>query len=159
MPSYPTSSASDPAEQAAIVPKEVRISFWIWVGTAVLMLASVFSLLDDRERVTSQTLEQMGGELSREEAEQVVSMAFTMIFVMYGIVALLFLLFAFKAKAGRNWARIALTVVAALNLMAFLGPNSTHVLSVVSVLVSGVAVALLWMPNSREYFAQAKRRP
>lgn len=146
--------------QTIPIPREVKISFWIWIVTAVVIFSSVLSLFGQRDEIRAQTMQENQGSLTPEEVDQAVDLAFGLFFVVYLSVALLFTLFAFKAKAGRNWARIALAVVTGLNLLAFIsGPNSGHLMSMLSILVSALAVVLLYLPNSSAYFALKKNLP
>ncbi|APU12556.1 MULTISPECIES: hypothetical protein [Actinoalloteichus] len=155
--SYPAAPASNAGVQTIPVPREVTISFWIWIVTAVMIFSSVLSLFGQRDEIRAQTMQENQGNLTPEEVDQAVTLAFGLFFIVYLAVALLFTLFAFKAKAGRNWARIALAVVTGLNLVAFIsGPNQGHVMSLVSILVSVAAVVLLYLPNSSAYFALKK---
>ncbi|UAJ81683.1 hypothetical protein IT072_19585 [Leifsonia sp. ZF2019] len=67
--------------------------------------------------------------------------------------AIVFVLFAFFARRGANWARIVLTVLTALSLLNLLAGYGLGALQVVA---SIVAVVLLWLRPSTEYFAAVK---
>jgi hypothetical protein len=67
----------------------------------------------------------------------------------------LYLLFAFKARAGRNWARITLTVLTVLRVVVL--AIGFSLLSALSALVAVVAVVLLFLPASNQFFAASKR--
>jgi glucose-6-phosphate-specific signal transduction histidine kinase len=69
--------------------------------------------------------------------------------------------FAVKMKAGRKWARLALTVLtaitlvlAAVNTMTGMGQGGNWL----AFLVSLTATALMWLPNSQAWFACDPRR-
>ena len=71
------------------------------------------------------------------------------------VLAALMVFFAFKARAGRNWARITLTVLGALVLLYHLFGFS--LLGLVIVLVVAAAVVTMYLPASKAYFDSAKR--
>ncbi|OJX80429.1 MAG: hypothetical protein BGO91_08635 [Leifsonia sp. 71-9] len=67
--------------------------------------------------------------------------------------AIVFVLFAFFARRGANWARIVLTVltvISLLNVAAGLGAGALQVV------LSIIAVVLLWLRPSSDYFNAVK---
>nr|BFF02441.1 hypothetical protein GCM10020241_41160 [Streptoalloteichus tenebrarius] len=72
------------------------------------------------------------------------------------VVAALCLLFAFKVRAGRNWARITLTVLTVFGV-SFTAVDPSWP-SLVSTLVAVVATVLMFLPNANAYF-RGQRRP
>jgi hypothetical protein len=73
-------------------------------------------------------------------------------------VSLLMLLFAWKMRSGRNWARILLAVLAVLQLLfqaSSVGLSS--VLGLVGVLITASALVFMFVPQSNAYFAQFRR--
>ncbi|MBB5954727.1 hypothetical protein FHS29_001297 [Saccharothrix tamanrassetensis] len=138
------------------VPKEVQASFWIWIAGAVLSVVGALLALTQREEIARALRDSpQSGQLSPAEFDAAVT--FSLLFaVAIGVVfAGLYVLFAFKARAGRNWARVVLTVLTALGLLSLLfGPS---LFGVVTSLLSVVAVVLLYMPNSKAYFDAVKR--
>lgn len=73
------------------------------------------------------------------------------------VVALLFvvieLIIVFKMRAGRNWARIVITILEVLGLGA-LFTNATF-WSWGAVVLSLIAVVLMWLPASNAYFRRS----
>lgn len=73
------------------------------------------------------------------------------------VVALLFvvieLIIVFKMRAGRNWARIVITILEVLGL-ASLFTNPTF-WSWGAVVLSLIAVVLMWLPASNAYFRRS----
>jgi hypothetical protein len=71
------------------------------------------------------------------------------------VLALLYLFLSFKLKAGRNWARIVLTVVTLLQVASLLATSGTAV-NYVSTVISVLALVLSYLPPSNAYVAQVK---
>jgi hypothetical protein len=80
------------------------------------------------------------------------------------IFAGLMLLFAFKMRAGRNWARILLTAYTAVGAWSFLsamassGPALELMWSLAEVAFGVTAVVYMFRPESTKYFAEHKQR-
>lgn len=164
----PSAPPVDPREHpgAPARPKSVETAFMLWViNSALSLLGLVVTLLFDRDalRAAARTsLEGSGTSFTEAQLDQAVnaSLIFT------GVVAVLFfalyLLFAFKMRAGRNWARIVLTVLGGLSIvlnLVSLGTTSgiSMVLTLASLALVGGAVFLMFQRDSNEYFNAAKR--
>ncbi|MEV0676579.1 hypothetical protein AB0I60_08645 [Actinosynnema sp. NPDC050436] len=139
------------------VPKEVQVSFWIWIAGAALSAIGGLLAFTQRDAIA----ELLRGapqtaNLPQDEFDALVS-ANIMITAVVGLVfAGLYVLFAFKARAGRNWARVVLAVLTALGLLSTLLVGAT-ISGLLTSLISVVAVVLLYLPNSKAYFDSAKR--
>lgn len=155
MPNAP--SLNEQTQQQA-VPREVVISFWIWAATAALLFVGAILFILNRDTV-AQALRQSpnGGQLTAQQLEQAASVAVGVGAAILLIIAALYLLFAFKAKAGRNWARITLTVLTALNALSALSGTSGGVANYIGLILAIVAVVLLYLPPSNAYFNAMKR--
>ncbi|WP_432845334.1 hypothetical protein ACQPXB_30665 [Amycolatopsis sp. CA-161197] len=94
---------------------------------------------------------QNGGQLTDAQIDQAVNVGM----VVAVVIALLCLLFAFKLRAGRNRARIVLTVITALQLISLLVGQCT-VLGYISVLAAVVGVALSFTNPSNKFINGAK---
>ncbi|SHE48576.1 hypothetical protein [Streptoalloteichus hindustanus] len=136
-------------------PVEVQISFWTWVASALLSFLAPVVLAGSRDEMARATRE-ASPTLTAEQVDAGVSLVIAFTAVVAVVVAALYLLFAVKMRAGRNWARITLTVLTALGVLFLLtGPTWA---SVLSSLVSVAAVVLMFLPNANAYF-QAQQRP
>ena len=71
------------------------------------------------------------------------------------VLALLYLFLSFKLKAGRNWARIVLTIVTLLQVASLVATSGTPV-NYVSTAISVLALVLSYLPPSNAYVAQVK---
>ncbi|GGP57110.1 hypothetical protein [Saccharothrix coeruleofusca] len=138
-------------------PKEVQISFWIWITGAVLSALGSLLALTERDALVDQLRRTgQGNGLSEEELQSVATASLMFAVVLGLLFAGLYVLFAFKARAGRNWARLVLTVLTGLNLLVLLLGASW--LGLLTALISVVAVVLLYTPNAKSYFDAVKRQ-
>jgi hypothetical protein len=80
------------------------------------------------------------------------------------IFAGLFVLFATKMRAGRNWARVVLTIFTATSVWGFLtavatsGAELSLIWSLAEALFGVTAVIYMFRPESTKYFADVKER-
>lgn len=69
----------------------------------------------------------------------------------------LYLLFAMKMRAGRNWARIVLTVLSALSIVSAASrATSSQLFGWIGAALAVVAIVLMFLPASSAYFAASK---
>ncbi|MBS1674283.1 MAG: hypothetical protein JSS74_09990 [Actinobacteria bacterium] len=131
-------------------PTAVKISFWIFLLGAVLEVVAGVIIL--------------GAGITAAAAGDTLTIGTTPasgpVLIATGVIALVIvaveLLVLWKMKAGRNWARVLLTVLEVLSIIGvFTGTNGVGILAVI---ISVVAVVLMWLPTSNEYFKAASPR-
>lgn len=151
---------------AAATPKEVQTAFRLWIANIVLgVVGSLLSLLIFDDLVA---MDELPPGLTPEQAVLAASIGLifgTLVFLGLG------LLFAFKMRAGRNWARITLTVLGSIavlfSLLSFgdspgvAGVGQTTVLfvviSVIQILLIVAAIFFMFRPAAAQYFAAPRR--
>lgn len=152
--------AEDPAR-----PKKIDLAFWLLIGSAVLGLISLpigIAYMNSPEYL--EYLETVARDLGVEVDSTSLSAGIagsTASSVVSGIVGLAVRVgLAFLIRAGFNWARILITIFAALSLFSLLGLFVTGpvvgILTLASIVATIAAVVLLFMKPSSEYFARKK---
>lgn len=157
-PNHPQSSASWGQAPAPPRPGTIEGAFWAFIAAPVIGLLGGLLIFADRDRIAAglrDTDRQRGGNLTDAQLDQVVTVTMITAVVIAVVIAGLYLLFAFKLRAGRNWARIVLTVLAALQLLSVLTGQST-IGGYVAVLAAVVGVVLSFTGPSNAFFAAAK---
>ena len=157
---YPAGPAVRPA-----TPGSVTGAFVIY------LLAAIVSILGIVLVVTSNVWSRAIAEnnTSGVDTQTLVNTAKIVTVVVGLIFVALYLLFAFKMRAGRNWARIVLTVLSALSIISAFSATSSvtvngHVYRVSSQQASGwigtvlaiLAIVLMYLPASNAYFRDTK---
>lgn len=143
------------------VPKEVRISFWAWMVSAVMSFAAGVQIATDKEGFIREFVAvSANSTIPAGELRRLAEVGFTgMLVGIFGF-GLLYVLFVFKMRAGRNWARIVLAALAVLGLLSQgVLTGTTDLLALVSVLISVVGLVMMFMPASNAYFNRFKRSP
>lgn len=157
---YPASSAPGaPVAAPTAPPTPVNVAFWLFVASAVLsVIGGIITLATiggTRESLLNSIETQ--GSVDQSQAQQVVDAAIglgiTWAIVTLIFWAVVFVLFAFFMRRGANWARIVLTVLTALSLLNIIAGFGLGALQVVA---SIVAVVLMWLRPSTEYFNAVK---
>ncbi|ALG14013.1 hypothetical protein [Kibdelosporangium phytohabitans] len=151
-PKYPV-PAQKPEKPA--VPKEVNIAFAVWVFSAIV--SAVLQALDADVFVDA-FMKQSANQ--PPEAQLPPSAIRTMFYVALAVVGLLMLLFAWKMRSGRNWARILLTVLAVFGLYTQASAvGFSDWLAVVSVAITATGLVYMYMPPSNAYFRSFRKVP
>lgn len=146
-------------------PREVDVSFWLWIASVVIALISTALSLLQLDTLRAASLEaasQGGAVLDPAAAEQAANIG-----VIVGVVVALLLVVAQLALAllmrrGRNWARIVLAVLAALTvlLLPLSVPTSTGpilAVTVIQTLLVLVATVYMFLPRANPWFRSAGR--
>lgn len=133
-------------------------AFWAYVAATLVGLAGAVALFFSRDALTD-TMRRANGQnaarLTDAQIDQAVTVGIIVGVVIAVAIALLRLLFAFKLRAGRNWARIVLTVLTALEVVSLLAGQST-VIGYVSTALAVLGVILSFLPESNQYIAAVK---
>ncbi|GGP75463.1 hypothetical protein [Saccharothrix coeruleofusca] len=137
-------------------PATIIAAFFGFLFSTVTAFAGVAFLLGARQELVD-AVRTANPEMTAEQAEQAttVTMAFSAgVMVLVGLV---YLWLSFKLKAGRNWARVVLTVITLLQLAAVLTDQGTTAFGYVSCAIAVAALVLSYLPASNTYIAEVKR--
>jgi hypothetical protein len=148
-------------------PKTVDSAFQaVLASIAISTLGTVFTVLLDTAMLTSMVREMVASipEDQRGNIGATVGAFRVILAFSIAIFAGLMLLFAFKMRAGRNWARVLLTVYTAVGAYSFLtamassGAELELIWSLAEVAFGVTAVVYLFRPESSKYFTEHKLR-
>ena len=180
-PPYPGGQAGYPGSYpggADLPPEPVRpttvtAAFWCWIATTVVSLIGLIITLTSPiwDQAVTAGLRQSNSTV-QVDAQSVVTFAKVFLIVVFLIFAGVYLLFAFKMYAGRNWARIVLTVFGALALLSAFTPTSRSVTvnaqvfdvnsgqwaSYLTGIIAIVGIVLMYLAPSNKFFADSKAR-
>ncbi len=139
-------------------PTPVQVSFWIWIASAVLTVLGGLLVLTQRDEMLALLRQQPGAtSLTEQQLQATVNLTLGVSVVIYVVIGLLYVLFAVKMRAGRNWARIVLTVLTVLSLLS-LAQGTIDVVGLIGVLAAVVAVVLLYLKPANDYFNLVRRQ-
>ena len=155
-------------------PATVTGAFICWVLTAVASIVSVVLVVNSP--IWAQALDEAArqGSVSSSGVDpaSLISAVKTVAVVVAVLFVALYLFFAFMMWGGRNWARIVLTVLAALTALSAFSSgvqssvtinnrsyeaNSTGT-SWITVALAVIGLVLMYLPASNAYFTESKRR-
>ncbi|SDD43276.1 hypothetical protein [Actinokineospora iranica] len=167
---FPTAPPVDPRSlpQTPARPKQVDTAFTLWMVSAGLSLLGFVLTLVFGQDATREAARKSFEDTGRPFTEADVDTAVTAALIFTGFFALLFfglyLLFAFKMRAGRNWARLTLAILGGLGLLYALyglaagGQGALEtVVGIVQIALVGTAIYLMYTKESSAYFDAAKR--
>lgn len=148
-------------------PKAIDSAFLaVLASVAISALGTVVTVLLDRATLTSwvtDTVNSLPPDQRMSPASLVGAMQVILGFSIAVFIGL-FVLFAVKMRAGRNWARILLTIYTATGVWSFLtaiassGTEMKLIWSLAEVAFGVTAVIYMFRPESTKYFAAVKER-
>lgn len=134
-------------------PTATSVAFWIWLLSAIVGMVTVVNML-----AAVNLLASMATVATEDVEPYLILTGFGIIIGWVAIVGVVIqVILSVFFRDGANWARIVLTVVAALSvLLVFTAPEDvfTWVYAVANV----IAVVCSFVPASNAYFAGARRR-
>ncbi|SEF27703.1 hypothetical protein SAMN05421837_1031000 [Amycolatopsis pretoriensis] len=139
-------------------PTTITIAFWAFLASTILGLTNgvvaLFTGNSSGDAVRTVVVEN-GTDLSQQQVDQVSTVTNAGALVFSVIMSLLYILFAAKLRSGRNWARVLLTVVAGLQLLAITFGQST-ILGYFSAMSAVVGAVSSFVNPSNDYFRAVK---
>ncbi|MBK1787959.1 hypothetical protein [Prauserella cavernicola] len=136
-------------------PMTIVAAFFGFLASTVSALAGGFLILNYRDELAA-TLRDADTSLSGERLDQAVLVAQGFALAVVAVVVLTYLWLSFKLKAGRNWARVALTVLTLLHAASLLATHATWA-GYLSCAVAVLAMVSSYLPPSNAYVAGAGR--
>jgi hypothetical protein len=154
-------------DEPIVRPRAVDSAFQaVLASVAVSAIGTVVTVLLDKALLTSwvtQTMDSMPPDQRLDPNTMVGAMQVILAFSI-AIFAGLFVLFAVKMRAGRNWARVVLTIYTVFGVWSFLtaiassGAELSLMWSLAEVAFGVTAVIYMFRPESSKYFAETKER-
>ncbi|SHK13355.1 hypothetical protein SAMN05443637_1032 [Pseudonocardia thermophila] len=153
-------------------PADVETSFKLWIASVIVgLISSVIAFIQMPAMIDAAIAAQpLPTGLSESDLRFGIQIGIVVGIVVGLIFLALYLLFVFKMRAGRNWARIVLTVLGALSvlftLISFgsviqqfsagaLGAVSA-ILTIGQLLLIIAAIVFMWRPAAAAYFSQSR---
>lgn len=146
-------------------PKSVDNAFTMWLIIIGLAVVSIIISLtvgsDDFKDAARDAL--AGQNKTEQEIEDYANAAKVFTAIIAIVFIALYLLFAYKMRAGRNWARITLTVLGGLNVLSILfsfrqAGGVGIVIGLVQAVVILAAIYFMFRPEANQYYAAGKVR-
>jgi hypothetical protein len=163
LPSAPAFSDEPAGGPASTAPQPVRLAAIGIFVLAVLNLVGIAVAATSRSRIVD-SLHKSSPKLTSSQIDAAATISVVFAAVVSIVFAVLFVWLGVKTLAGRNWARVTVTVFLALGVISGLyglvRPTSAVglILGVVELVIEIAVLALLWAPApARAYFAP--RRP
>lgn len=138
-------------------PKEVEISFWLWIAVLVFSALGVVITFFQIDRVRTEAINELLAQNPTMDRSLIESAATAGLIV--GImIGLLFVVaefvFAFLMRGGRNWARIVLAVLGGLGvLLELVGLVGTAgAVGLLQLLLLSAAIVTMFLPPANAWF-------
>lgn len=131
----------------------MQVAFWLWIFGALGSLVYAVLVGDLSSSLSGANV----SAANRADYERYVHVLVATTIVEQLVLAGLYVLFAYKVRAGRNWARMTMTVLVLIGVAFDAYTQSLLTIGGGVLLISAVAVVLVYFPAANAYFASRKR--
>jgi hypothetical protein len=146
------------ASRGALAPTSVKVSFWLWVaGAVVLILSQAYYLLIQDQVIDSYVARNTDVTITKEQWTASVPVLLWVVFIAAVVFSALLVLFAYKAREGTRSARSVLTVLAILTTL-FYALIFVTAYAILAVLLFLIALLLMYLPSVHGYFPRVGRK-
>jgi hypothetical protein len=160
LPNFPAAPPPSEGPRTTMAPPTtMTVAFWCYIVAAVVSIVASLVLFGQKPSLINQ-LQTGNTTLTPDQARTAANLGLTVGLVIAIIVAGLFVLFAFKLRAGRNWARIVMLIIAILSLLSLLTGASgggVSALGLIGDLAAIVGAVFSFLPASNAYVAAVKQ--
>lgn len=153
---YPTSGPEPSSPGGPAAPTTITGAFYCYLLSTVISIVSGLLLLGNKDEIANQLRGSNTSGLTEQQIDQAAQIALIVAVVIALLFALIYLWLAFKLRAGRNWARITLTVLTVLQVIS-LAAGQSSVIGYLSALVAVIGLVFAYLGASNEYIAAVKR--
>ncbi|MET9002274.1 hypothetical protein [Amycolatopsis sp. Hca4] len=136
-------------------PSTIIAAFFGFLVSTVSAIAGGLLILSARDEIAA-TLRRTNPTLTPERLDRLTVLAQVVPAAIAVVIALVYLWLSFRLKAGRNWARVTLTVFTLLQAGSLLATDPSWA-GYLSCGVAVVATVLSYLPPSNRYFARVRR--
>ncbi|MGW4487766.1 hypothetical protein ACWEOE_28460 [Amycolatopsis sp. NPDC004368] len=134
-------------------PATVLGAFWLYLVSTVVAIAGAGVLLANKQTIVDAVRGGGQGQLTEAQIEQTANVGLWVAVAVAVVIALVYLWLAVKLKAGRNWARIVLTILTLLQIVSLVAGRGGSLLGYLSAGAAVVALVLAFLPPSNAYLA------
>jgi hypothetical protein len=168
--SPPPTNSAPPPSRGAYSPPETRpsrprptgleISFWLWITYLAIGASNAVIEFIHRDRNRTDLINAAIAKYPGMDQAMIGNMAGLVVAALI-VIGLLFaatgLTFALLMRGGRNWARIALTVVGSVSVLFLVGPVGTDLQALFQLLLLVGAIMMMFQRPVNQWFRP--RRP
>lgn len=134
-------------------PGTIVAAFFGFLVSTVVAFAGAGMIASAREEITG-ALRAGDPGLTDEQLHRTTTVTQAVTIAIAVLIGLFYLWLAFKLKAGRNWARVVLTIVTLLQVASLFVAQGDSVAGYAGCAVSVVALVLSYLPPSDAYIKQ-----
>jgi hypothetical protein len=136
-------------------PSTIIAAFFGFLASTVSAIAGALLVLSARDEIAA-ALRRNNPSLSQDQLDRLTLVAQAVPVAIAVVIALVYLWLSFKLKAGRNWARVTLTVFTLLQAASLLTTQPSWA-GYVSCGIAVVATVLSYLGPSNRYIAGVRR--
>ncbi|GAB2997828.1 hypothetical protein LWP59_19575 [Amycolatopsis acidiphila] len=154
---YPSGPGDVSQPSKPPVPTTINVAFYCYVVSTVIGIVSALLLLGTKDQIADQLRRANTSGLTEDQIQSAAQVALIVAVVIALLFALVYLWLAFKLRAGRNWARITLTVLTVLQVVSLAAGRGGTIVGYLSLLLAVVGLVFAYLGTSNQYINTVKQ--
>jgi uncharacterized membrane protein HdeD (DUF308 family) len=139
-------------------PKPVQVSFWLWVVSGIVFVVGYAIIFFARGRIVDELIKaNTNPSVNADQIRSGTTVLLAVLLVGAISFAVLYVLFAYKARQGTRSARTVLTVLMVITLVFQLFLHFASFITLLATLIGLVALVLMYLPKITTYFPKVGR--
>jgi cell division protein FtsW (lipid II flippase) len=131
-------------------PGTIVAAFFGFLVSTVGALAAAGFVLSSRQEIVD-AVRHANARMTDDEVQKAATLGQAIAVGVAAVIALFYLWLAFRLKAGRNWARVVLTIVTLLQVASLFVTRGDSVVGYAGCAVAVLATVLSYLPPSESY--------
>jgi hypothetical protein len=156
---YVTAPPPPKTAESGRIPGAVTAAFYILLGCGALQIASAFYDLAHLGSDLNYVVVNRPKNVTEAQVRSFFKPLLIGNVIFLAVIGGLYAMFGFMVRQGRRWARIVLTIVVVVFGLLTVLTGGLSLITEVSLLIEVIAVALLYTPTARDFFAAHRKPP
>ncbi|WP_326837055.1 hypothetical protein VSH64_19470 [Amycolatopsis rhabdoformis] len=137
-------------------PGTVLGAFWLYLVSTLVAIVGAVVLVANKQTIADAVRTAGQGKLTDAQIQQTTTVGLWVAVAVAVVIALIYLWLAVKLKAGRNWARIVLTILTLLQIVSLIAGRGGTLLGYLSAGAAVVGLVLAYLPPSNAYLSASR---
>ncbi|MTD56251.1 hypothetical protein [Amycolatopsis pithecellobii] len=154
---FPSGGDASPPAAKPPIPTTITVAFYCYLGSTVIGIVSALLLLGSKDQIVDTIRRNNTAGLTESQIQNGANLILIVSLVVALLISLIYLWLAFKLRAGRNWARITLTVLTVIQLISLATGRASGVVGYIALVLAVAGLVFAWLGTSNEYVQAVKR--
>ncbi|TNC23575.1 hypothetical protein [Amycolatopsis alkalitolerans] len=153
---YPAGGGDVSPPGKTAVPSTITTAFYCYLASTVIGIVSGLLVPGNQGEIADALRRANTAHLTESQIQDAARIAVISAVVIALLISLIYLWLAFKLRAGRNWARITLTVLTVLQVILLASGRGGSVVGYLALLLAVAGLVFAWLGASSQYIQTVK---